>query len=340
MDENLVGYLLGALDPDLHRQVEDHLQAHPETHRRLNALRRMLEPLSADGDEGAPLGLADRTIAACTAETQPVSVPLSARLPLAPRPRLAQRYGHSIAWFRRGDAVVAAGILIVCLGVGIPIVASVARDYQVYACQNNLRKFNTALVSYSDNHGGEFPRVEALPPRNVAGIFVPILKDSGVLGAEVSVACPARGKRRPASCGTLTELEAMQRERPDEFSDAVRDLCCCYAYSLGYGMQDGQGNAIHCGLRREEGSDRLPILADRPAYDGNQVKPGNSPNHGGRGQNVLHVDGHVEFVTKRTVGINGDDIYVNRDNRAAAGRDRTDTVLGASWICPYPQPNE
>ena len=55
---------------------------------------------------------------------------------------------------------------------------------------------------------------------------------------------------------------------------------------------------------------------------------GNSLNHGGRGQNVLFHDGHVEFCVSRLVG--GDDIYLNRDMKVAAGVGCSDAVLGSS----------
>ena len=45
----------------------------------------------------------------------------------------------------------------------------------------------------------------------------------------------------------------------------------------------------------------------------NEWKALNSPNHGGRGagegENLLFADGHVEFVRKPIVGIDGDNVY-------------------------------
>ena len=38
-------------------------------------------------------------------------------------------------------------------------------------------------------------------------------------------------------------------------------------------------------------------------------RPFNSPNHQNEGQNVLFLDGHVNFSKKPTVGVNGDNIY-------------------------------
>ena len=47
----------------------------------------------------------------------------------------------------------------------------------------------------------------------------------------------------------------------------------------------------------------------------------------------LFADGHVIFLPQRTYG-NGDDIFVNRDGKTAAGVDATDIVLGYSSARP------
>src|SRR5262249_26854738 len=54
MDDNLVGYLLDALDAESRRAVDDYLHTDPEARRRLDHLRRLLEPLEADGEPPAP----------------------------------------------------------------------------------------------------------------------------------------------------------------------------------------------------------------------------------------------------------------------------------------------
>jgi hypothetical protein len=69
MREDLLGYLLGALEPDEEREVEDRLEADPELRQRLRVIRRGLEPLSSDdGLIDAPPGLAAR---ACNFIDQP-----------------------------------------------------------------------------------------------------------------------------------------------------------------------------------------------------------------------------------------------------------------------------
>jgi prepilin-type processing-associated H-X9-DG protein len=45
----------------------------------------------------------------------------------------------------------------------------------------------------------------------------------------------------------------------------------------------------------------------------------NSPNHGGRGQNVLFCDGSVVFVKGRTVDVSLDDIYTIQNTQTYKG---------------------
>jgi hypothetical protein len=169
-------------------------------------------------------------------------------------------------------------------------------------------------------------------------VFVPILHNAGALdghrpGAEPSLSCPAGG-REAGDATAVVDLEALKRLSPEERTRQARVLGGAYAYVLGYHDEAGRLQ----GVRRGAGTDRLPILADSPPF-----KPvtagaplGNSLNHAGAGQNVLYLGGNVSFCTLRTVGIEGDDIYLNRQNRVAAGIGPWDTVLGAGPARPLP----
>jgi hypothetical protein len=320
MDENLLGYLLNSLDPETQQRVEAHLRAHPESRHRLEALRRFLEPLEVDRDgEEPPAGLALRTLAFIARDRCQAASSTDRRPGLPPAPKVRGEYAPSAwSWHRRADVLVAAGIVVAFVGLVFSGLGRAWSGYQLYACQNNLRQFHAALTGYSDAHHGDFPQVQA---HNLAGVFVPVLSDSGLLGATLNVDCPAVGQQRPP-IRDVSELGAG-----------------CYAYSLGY-SEGGLGPAAHRGLSRDDG-DLLPIMSDLPVFlGGDRVADGNSLNHGGRGQNVLHIGGHVDFYTRRDVGVDGDDIFVNREGRAAAGAHRLDSVLGAWRATPYPGSGE
>jgi hypothetical protein len=315
MDENLVGYLLGTLDPEAHGQVAAYLAEHPEARARLEALEQALAPLEADrADPDPPPGLAARALAR-------VAEHHLLRLPDAPAPARSQFGGPPRRRLRPADALVAACLVVVVGGLASSLVARWWNRQQRTECANNLRQFWVALRAYGDQREGEFPRAEPEGARGVAGIFVPALQDAGVLG-EVSVGCPAQG-RRPPPRYSVGELEELYATSPEQFRAAARTLAGNYAYTLGY-----QEGGHLCGLRGDSG-DSLPILADRSSPAG-----GNSPNHGGDGQNVLYVGGWVRWCARPTAGVGGDDIYLNRHNQVLAGVNRIDTVLGPSDARP------
>jgi prepilin-type processing-associated H-X9-DG protein len=327
MEENLVGYLLKALDADTERDVEGFLRTHPEERNRLELLRRALAPLASDADVEAPAGLWVRTLAR-VAEHQ------CRKLPAAPEEPPAQAVAPTRRGWRWIDVAVAAGIFVCAVSLGLPGIKKLWERHQIYACQNNLRLFGNALTDYSDLHDGALPKVEAQGVRSRAGMVVPVLHDAGVLSPEVTVTCSAQPSRHPSDL-SVADLEMIQKQRPQEFDDLARSLSGCYAYTLGYFL----GGHLE-GVRRDADG-RLPIMADRPPFLPTGVRAtGNSPNHGGRGQNVLYLDGSVFFRTDRAVGLDRDDIYLNQDNCLAAGLNPTDSVLGPSWATPCPGDDE
>lgn len=320
-DETLLGYLLDGLDRDERRAVEAHLRDHPEARARLAELRKLVAPLEADGDApGPPADLAESTLANVA--------DLCARLPDAPPPSPRQA---GAAWRgpRRADLVAASLVLLLAGGLFLTWLARQWRDSRILACQDNMHRIWTALQAYADDHpedGGAFPRVDARPPHNFAGVFVPMLCDAGALGADASTACPGRGGKAAPAC-SLGELDALARERPDEYRARTRALGGDYAYTLGY-----RGGGELFGLSRSCGG-LSPILADRPGEAGV-----NSPNHGGAGQNVLCIGGHVRWCISPDVGVDRDDIYLNLKYRVLAGEHEFDTVLGPSEASPDPNP--
>lgn len=326
MDENLIGYLLKALDDDEHRQVERRLRSDPALPRRLELLTRSIEPLAADAAPAEPpADLWVRTLAS-------VAERRSRELPRAPK-TLSFADAAPRRWWRRADLFVAAAAVLIGLSLIPSSVVLLRQQRDKLQCQNNLRQLHQALMAFCDRHEQELPKVEEKPPRNFAGVFVPILHSAGTLGPDTTLGCAAAGARG-VSQRTLEELDEMRRARPEEYEQYTRDSAGGYAYALGY--RDADNRLI--GLRRDATSDGLPVMADRPPYIESVgfCEVGNSRNHGGSGQNVLYLGGHVVFSTTRTVGVGGDDIYVNRQRKVAAGLDRLDTVLGAGAAQPSP----
>ena len=311
MNDHLLDYLLDRLDKPAKLQVETRLQADESARRQLELLRQALLPLAADDEVTAPPHLSARTIAR-------VAEYACRQLPMAPAP--ARTESASRPWWRRADVLVAASLLAVFAGIGIPLIARMRAAPAIAECQENMRKFYFAMRDYEDTHKQPFSLEKS--PHNVAGIVVPMLQDAGMLASDFSVRCPGQG---PFQTCSLT-LEQIKNMSPEQFAQQAPNLLASYAYTLGY-RENGVWHPIN---RAENTADNsVLIFADNPPAN---VITGNSSNHGGRGQNVLFHDGHAQFMTIRTY--DRDDIYLNNDSHVAAGKGARDFVLGNSASKP------
>jgi hypothetical protein len=313
LDANLLGYLVGGLEEREQRQFEAALAAHPESRRRLDELRQVLEPLAADKiDPAPPPDLVVRTITM-------IAEQCCCELPRAPVPVPEPSAAPDRAWWRRIDVLVAACLLLTFLGLGASALLQIRGSAARIECQNNLHEFFTALHAYRDTHR-HFPNIADQAPHDAAGMVIPILADAGMLSAKASVRCPGNGPPIPNTI-SLTEARAMPLE---DFQTA--QFTSCYAYSLGY--KDETGYHPPC---QGEGqpANLAALMSDGPPPG---AGPGNSQNHGGAGQNVLFIDGSVRFLTTRVIG--DDDIFVNKAKKVAAGFDCLDIVLGSSSSKP------
>ena len=140
LEENLIGYLLKALDPEETRQVERAFQDDPETRRRLELLERALQPLAADREHLHPPADLRYRVLARVAENRLANP----RRRLRPPPFSSDGAGRS--WWRRADVLVAAVSPDHRWANGAGYFLRQIR-FQISQCQNNLRSFHAALMA-------------------------------------------------------------------------------------------------------------------------------------------------------------------------------------------------
>src|SRR5262245_50728242 len=143
MNEHLLDYLLDRLDEPVRRQVEARLQVDTEARRQLELLRQALAPLAADEEIVPPPHLSARTIAR-------VAEHACRQLPAAPAPLRSESAGRP--WWRRADVLVAASLLAMVAGIGLPMLSKLRNPAAIVECQENLRKFYFALHTYQEQH--------------------------------------------------------------------------------------------------------------------------------------------------------------------------------------------
>jgi len=185
------------------------------------------------------------------------------------------------------------GLSAAVLALVLPAIVHFRRGAQQTACANTMGQFYRAASGYSDTNDGHFPQVEE---GKTAATAAEKLKRSGYLEPNKRLTCPA----------------APEQAGPTSLAN--------YAYSLGF--RDEAGRLL--GLDRTPENNVLPIMADAPIRQANLALPGNHRH----GQNVLFADGHVRFSTTSLVGVDMDDIFLNKDGKVGAGLYRDDTALG------------
>jgi hypothetical protein len=335
MTPDLLGYLLRSLEPDEALEVEEYLENSPDARQQLRLLRKQLGPLGTwESAEIAPdlFYKTLRMVANKRIESAPplASAPASVRVrtEVIVQPWVRSDLAPRVSSWRRPDIWVAIALLvIVCLTIP-PILQFVRQRALQVECGDNMRQIYASLMGYSQNHQGQFPVPQAQGPNAHAGIYAPVLFNEGYWGERMRVGCGQNTPVRPVA------LQEVQQHDPNDTAWWTR-VGGSYGYHLGYLVNEG-GVVRLMAIRNGDGS-YIPILADRPPRAGEPFDfyTGNSPNHGGRGQNVLYVGGNVVFQVNR-VALHGDDqdIYLNRQRKLSAGTDKHDAVIAPSETSP------
>jgi len=322
MQDRIAEYLFGLMEPAPRAEMDEALRRNPELRQQTDLIRQAIAPLGDDVEEE------EFSAELHTATLAKVAEHLCAEheLPHAPATIADRHFGGERRWYQRVDVIVAACLALFAVGLAAPFLLRSQTAARVAECQDNLRQLYGALRTYRDQHG-HFPSVAERPPHIAAGMVVPLLREAGVLPAEASLRCPnAAPPGEPLEVVGAAQVQAMT---PEEFENQAARLSPYYAYSLGF--RDHAGRLLPPGETEEVPQSLNALMSDAPPAFG---VIGNSRNHEGKGQNVLFSDGHVRFATIRTVGYRGDDIFLNRDRKVAAGLGAQDAVLGWSGAHP------
>lgn len=358
--EDLLGYLLGALEPEDHRRVDRALSEDDRLRDALSALRQELVPLArveeTEPQERFPAGLARRTCEVIARESRvsaddgtangqvtngQVTSPLAATAQVpelsaidSPQPVRMTDVSHqrrlNIGAWTLADYVIASTVAVLVLGMITPALLASRNQSRLLACQDNLRRIGTGLYNYAENHEDRFIGLTQQGPLNVAGAYAPVLMDDGYVDQENVFFCSAatnQGLHPTRKIPTRAELMKAYHENNDKLAQLQAVMGGSYGYTLGY-YDDGD---YICPVNL--GRSFRVIMADAPSY-GRENNA--SANHGGTGQNLLFEDGSIQFARKTSIGFPADSIFENRNGLIAAGMDVNDSVIGSSnasaWI--------
>lgn len=321
LQEQLLGYALGALDDAEQREIEDRLSTDPALRRELESVQQSLEPLAeAYVEYDPPAGLAAQACEYVAEEA------LRLRQVQPGRAGAVGGFESRSRW-AFADWVVTGGICVVAVALFFPAVLNSRFLSRVTVCQNNLRELGTSLSQYSEYLGdGFFPAASTEGNRAFAGIWRPILLDQGFLTDPSLALCPDSALAQNGVAIPAPNLQEIDAASGSRILLLQRFAGGSYAYTLGVIL-----NGRHMPIRNMR-RPHFAIMADSP------WEPLGQQTHR-HGRNILYEDQHISFVSDLSEVRLVDDPFFNHYGRCEASFDVNDAVLGPSDFPPVRTPS-
>lgn len=318
--EDLLGYLLGALDADEQAQLQQKIDSDPQLDERLLEVKSTIAPLELLSEQtGVRPGLARRTCEMVASHTHADDIKTAPKLTESVSPASLHRWS---SWSLT-DLLVAAASVAIFASLLFPMLAYTKHRSNLAHCSNNLQSIGTALASFSEINNGRFVEIPSEGPLAFAGVVAPILKEAQFIEEDNLFTCRAVSRDKPFM---IPSTDQIRRCSTGEEGDYFRRISSGdYGYSFGYMEGDK-----YCSPRNM-GRAYAVIAADKPS-----IRNFNAPsdNHGGGGQNCLFEDFSVRYVAGSAIA--DDQIYVNSYNVVGPGISPRDSVIASSHLAPLP----
>ena len=207
-------------------------------------------------------------------------------------------------------------------------------------CASNLRQIGQAILLYSNDNRGAYPRTRATTAWPSSGDVKPVpvfgtgvaatqpFKDDGPADNDVTAALFLLLRTQditsdvfncPMSDGEPDRFDGKAAKDRSNFTDYRKNLTYSYqmpypgskAIAAGFKLNNSLGAeyAVAADINpgtTGKGDNVLKPSASSPARD---QRLANSNNHDEDGQNILYGDGHVAWESNVFVGVNRDNIY-------------------------------
>ncbi|WP_164103385.1 hypothetical protein [Candidatus Laterigemmans baculatus] len=348
MREDLLGYLLGALEPDEMERVERALRDSPALRAELDRLQASLRPLEeAEEIFEPPADLLSRTWDAidraeaarsesatgsgaaigsgAEANDDPLASPAQSSSRAALSPAAVTPAGDGWRWV---DFIATSLTGVLLAGLVLPGILRGRFESRREACQANLREAGVAVVHFATREPDRrMPQLSVEGPQAFSGMYAVELREAGLMPKLLPFWCPSldvpsQWVGRPVP----SEADVMSAS-PQRLGLLQKVAGGHYAYSLGV-REQGRYAAP-----RFEGRADFAILADAPV----ETLDGWTTAHEGRGFNLLFEDGRVRFFATGTTTAFPDHPFLNHRGEIEAGVDANDATLAPSWRPPFLQ---
>jgi prepilin-type N-terminal cleavage/methylation domain-containing protein/prepilin-type processing-associated H-X9-DG protein len=206
------------------------------------------------------------------------------------------------------EVLIVIFIIIILAGILLPVLSRARESARRTQCASNLRQIGLGLIMYSDENNGTYPINGATAMSDLNKLYPDYVSE------RKAFKCPSDNLVTVAENANITAGDAFEKDE------------CSYGYDNKHTPADAAGVTL-AGDRPTNSVFNKPADANSPNHGGT-VNAAGTPDVAGVGQNIVYIDGHVEWVGTATAGWpdaagNRDNVYV--DNVLVWGG--TDTYL-------------